>query len=90
MPRPVKRILAPFFRWRVVRVTRSPRTASACFFGSSWLSANVAARCLSVMVACAAALDGAAAFLATGAAFLAGVAGMGFLAVWAQRDLDLS
>ena len=26
MPRPVRRILAPFFRWRVVSVTKSPST----------------------------------------------------------------
>jgi hypothetical protein len=27
MPRPVRRILAPLFRWRVVSVTKSPSTA---------------------------------------------------------------
>ena len=70
MPRPVRRILSPFFRWRVVSVTKSPSTASACFFAMSWLSANAAARCLSVMVACAAAFAGAAFFAA---AFLAGL-----------------
>jgi hypothetical protein len=78
MPRPVRRILSPFFRWRVVSVTKSPSTASACFFAMSWLSANAAARCLRVMVAWMADLAGAV-FFAAG--FLAGVAGMGFLAV---------
>jgi hypothetical protein len=76
IPRPVRRNLAPFFRWRVVSVTKSPSTASACFFAMSWLSANSAARCLSVTVGCAAAFAGAAffaaAFLGAGAAFLAG------------------
>ena len=77
MPRPVRRILSPLFRWRVVSVTKSPSTASACFFAMSWLSANAAARCLSVMVAWTADLAGAAFFAA---AFLAGVTGMSFLA----------
>src|SRR5271166_1428947 len=53
MPKPVKRILLPFLRWRVVSVTKSPRMASACFFGTSWLSDKAAAKCLSVTVACA-------------------------------------
>ena len=78
MPRPVRRILSPLFRWRVVSVTKSPSTASACFFAISWLSANAAARCLSVMVACVADLAGVAFFAAV---FLAEMAGMGFLAV---------
>jgi hypothetical protein len=60
IPRPVRRILSPFLRCRVVSVTGSPSTASACFFGRSWLSDKVAARCLSVTVACAAAFAGAA------------------------------
>ena len=72
MPRPVRRILSPFLRCRVVSVTRSPSTASACFFGRSWLSDNEAARCLRVMVGLAAALAVVADFLAEGAAFLAG------------------
>src|SRR3984957_8873471 len=77
MPRPVGRILSPFLRCRVASVTKSPSTASACFFAMSWLSASAAARCLSVTVAWAAAFAGAAfaeaaAFLAAGAAFLAG------------------
>src|SRR5580658_6982014 len=81
MPRPARRTLSPFLRCLVVNVTRSPSTASACFFGSEWLSDNAAARCLSVTVATAApfaaalagaALAGAALFLAAGAAFLAG------------------
>src|SRR5580658_2692360 len=81
MPRPARRTLSPFLRCLVVNVTRSPNTASACFFGSEWLSDNAAARCLSVTVATAApfaaafagaVLAGAALFLAAGAAFLAG------------------
>ena len=50
-----------------VSVTKSPSTASACFFAISWLSANAAARCLSVMVAWTTDLAGAAflAFLAS-------------------------
>ena len=72
MPSPVRRILSPLLRCRVVSVTKSPSTASACFFGRSWLSDKAAARCLSVMVACAAAFAGAADFLAAGAAFFAG------------------
>ena len=83
----MRRILSPLFRWRVVSLTKSPSTASACFFAISWLSANVAARCLSVMVAWTADLAGAAFFAAV---FLAGVTGMGFLAVWAWHDFDLS
>ena len=43
MPRPVRRSWAPFFRWRVVSITKSPNTASACFLALSWLSANSAA-----------------------------------------------
>src|SRR5271166_307457 len=70
MPKPVKRILLPFLRWRVVSVTKSPRMASACFFGTSWLSDKAAAKCLSVTVACA--FAGAADFLAAAAAFFAG------------------
>jgi hypothetical protein len=73
IPRPVRRNLAPFFRWRVVSVTKSPSTASACFFAMSWLSANSAARCLSVTVGCAAAFAGAAffgGFLGRGGSFL--------------------
>jgi hypothetical protein len=44
----------------VASVTRSPSTGSACFFAMSRLSANSAARCLSVTVACTAAFAGAA------------------------------
>ena len=51
VPRPFRRILSPFLRWRVVNVTKSPSTASACLFARSWLSANTAARCLIVTVA---------------------------------------
>jgi Fatty acid hydroxylase superfamily len=56
---------------------QSPSTASACFFAMAWLSANSAARCLRVTVACATAFAGAAlalaaAFSAAGAAFFAG------------------
>src|ERR1700722_10640965 len=85
MPSPVRRILAPFLRWRVVSVTKSPSTASACLFAISWLSANSAARCLRVMVAWVADLAGAAFFAA---AFLAGVTGRVFLAVWVWNPLD--
>src|SRR5579859_3166983 len=46
MPRPVRRILSPFLRWRVVSVTKSPSMASACFFGRSWLSDKAAAKML--------------------------------------------
>ena len=77
MPRPVRRILSPFLRRRVVSVTKSPSTASAYFFGMSWQSDKAAAACLSVMVTCAAAFAGD--YLFAGA-FLAGVTGMGFLA----------
>src|ERR1700733_4130191 len=70
MPRRVRRILSPFWRCSVASVTRSPSTASASFFGRSWLSASSAAICLSVMVTCGAAFA-AAAFLAGAAAFLA-------------------
>ena len=38
MPIPFSRILSPFLRCRVVSVTKSPNTASACFLGRSWLS----------------------------------------------------
>jgi hypothetical protein len=58
MPRPVRRILSPFLRRRVVSVTKSPSTASAYFFGMSWQSDKAAATCLSVMVTCAAAFAG--------------------------------
>ena len=72
MPRPVRRILSPLLRCCVVSVTKSPSTASACFFGRSWLSDKAAARCLSVTVVCGAAFAGPADFLAAGVAFLAG------------------
>src|SRR5436305_1021824 len=52
------RTRSPFLRCLVIRSIISVRTASACFFERSWLSAMSAARCLSVMVA------GAAAFFA--------------------------
>src|SRR4051812_35410244 len=51
IPRPVSLILSPFFRCSVASITRPLSVASACFFGTSWLSANCAAICLSVMVA---------------------------------------
>src|SRR3977135_1052362 len=66
MPSPFRRILSPFLRCRVVSVTKSPSTDSACFFGRSWLSDKAAARCLSVTVICGAVFFGAADFLAGG------------------------
>jgi len=78
MPRPLRRILSPFVRCRVVSATKSPSMPSATFFGRSWPSANWAAICLSVTVTCGAAFaatafltGAAAAFLAAGAAFFA-------------------
>src|ERR1700733_1808505 len=70
MPRPVRRILSPFWRCSVASVTRSPSTASASFFGRAWLSASSAAICLSVIVTCGAAFA-AAAFLAVTGGFFA-------------------
>jgi hypothetical protein len=75
IPRPANRILSPFLRCWVVSATKSPSMRSASFVDKSWLSANLAAICLSVIVACGAAFTGAAffagtAFFAAGAAFL--------------------
>jgi hypothetical protein len=52
--------------------TKSPSTASACFFCRSWPSANSAAICLRVTVTCGAAFTETA-FLAGAAAFFAEV-----------------
>src|SRR5215472_16927248 len=53
MPRPPMRMRSPFLRCLVTKPTRSPSTASVCFFDISWDSERFAARCLSVTVACA-------------------------------------
>src|SRR3990167_1728491 len=76
MPRPEMRILAPFLRFLPISATKSPRTPSICFFGTSCWAARSAARCFSVRtdgVFFAAAFAGAfaGAFFA-GAFFLAG------------------
>ena len=72
MPRPVRRILSPFLRCRVANVTKSPRTASACFFGRSWLSDKPAARCFSVMVACYRSFGRGGGLLGCGGSFIRG------------------
>src|SRR5262249_16756431 len=50
MPRPLMRMRSPFLRCFTRRSTRSLRIVSACFFGTSWVSARDAARCLRVTV----------------------------------------
>src|SRR5689334_3395016 len=50
MPSPPMRIRSPFLRCLVTKVTRSPSTASVCFFDISWFSAKLAARCFMVTV----------------------------------------
>src|ERR1700730_9644429 len=50
MPRPAMRMRSPFLRCLTRSPTRSLRIVSACFFGTSWVSARDAARCLMVTV----------------------------------------
>src|SRR6266568_2782483 len=50
MPSPPMRMRSPFLRCLVTRLTRSPSTASVCFFDISWFSAKLAARCFIVTV----------------------------------------
>src|SRR5215468_1793884 len=50
MPRPLMRMRSPFLRCLTRSPTRSLRIVSACFFGTSWVSARDAARCLMVTV----------------------------------------
>src|SRR6202048_1048902 len=51
MPSPPMRMRSPFLRCLVTRPTRSPSTASVCFFDISWDSERFAARCFRVTVA---------------------------------------
>src|SRR6516162_1471843 len=50
MPRPLMRMRSPFLRCLTRSPTKSLRIVSACFFGTSWVSARAAARCLMVTV----------------------------------------